>query len=432
MGGRLREVAPGVLVATSRFMATSTVVITAAGRDRDDQALVIDPGVHLDELADLAAELAARRLEVVGGIATHAHWDHVLWHPDLADVPRWASPRTVADAEAARADLLAEAHATTAVDEGRFARLRALEGDVPWSGPGVHLVVHDAHCAGHTAVHVPARGLLVAGDMGSDVEVPLLTHGIPGPEALLAHHDGIERLAALAPVDVVVPGHGHDCDAAMWRRRLDADRAYLDDLAAGRPSDDTRLAEPWLVEADEAMRATLTKPEWRRWVRTLPAPDAAGRAVVDALAAFLGSRPGVVGAYVALRDEVDLEHLVDVVDAELVALPRLGDDGAVTWHADAGARELHHLGISQPPQDAPPVAPADLDVLLVPGRLFDRHGIRLGRGGGHYDRTVPRLRPGVPVVGVTVDERVVPRLPTEAHDAPMTHLATQSGVRALR
>jgi 5-formyltetrahydrofolate cyclo-ligase len=33
---------------------------------------------------------------------------------------------------------------------------------------------------------------------------------------------------------------------------------------------------------------------------------------------------------------------------------------------------------------------------------------------------------------VTVEERVVPRLPTERHDAPMTHLATRSGVRAVR
>jgi len=429
--GHLHEVAPGVLVATSRFMATSTVVLTATGRARDDDALVIDPGVHADELEALAGELAERGLRVVGGIATHAHWDHVLWHEGLGGGPHWASPRTVADAGANRADLLGEARATTAVDESRFARLRPLEGAVPWPGPAVHLIVHDAHCPGHTALHVPERGLLVAGDMGSDVEVPLLTHGVPGPEALLAHHAGIERLAALAPVDVAVPGHGHVCDGDMWRRRLDADRAYLDDVAAGRPSDDTRLHEPWLVEADEAMRATLTKAEWRRWVRALPTPGLAAQAVVAQLAAFLGPSPGVLGAYVALPDEVDLEPLVDAVDAELLALPRLGDEGIVTWHLDRGARELHHLGIAQPAGDAPAVDPADLDVLLVPGRLFDGHGVRLGRGGGHYDRVVPRLRPGVPVVGVTVDERVVPRLPTEAHDAPMTHLATESGVRAV-
>lgn len=432
MPGHLRQVAPGVLVATSRFMATSTVVLTATGAERDDDALVIDPGVHADELDALVAELGERRLRVVGGVATHAHWDHVLWHAGLGDVPRWASPRTVADAEADRADLLAEARATTAVDDDRFARLQPLDGPVPWSGPEVHLVVHDAHCPGHAALHVPERGVLVAGDMGSDVEVPLLAHGVPGPEALLAHHAGIDRLAALTPVDVAVPGHGHPCDGAMWRRRLDADRAYLDDIAAGRPSDDTRLGEPWLVEADEAMRAALAKPEWRRWTRTLPPVGGAAQAVVARLAGFLGDRPGVVGAYVALPDEVDLEPLLEAVDADRFALPRLGDDGTVTWHVDVGGRELHHLGIAQPGVDAPPVDPAELDVLLVPGRVFDRHGIRLGRGGGHYDRVVPRLRPGVPVVGVTVDERLVPRLPTEAHDAPMTHLATQSGVRALR
>ena len=98
---------------------------------------------------------------------------------------------------------------------------------------------------------------------------------------------------------------------------------------------------------------------------------------------------------------------------------------AVRIFADRDAVTVHGA-------DGAPVDPAALDVLLVPGRAFDRRGIRLGRGGGHYDRILPRLRPGVPAVGVTVEERIVPRLPAEPHDVPMTHLATESGVRAVR
>jgi 5-formyltetrahydrofolate cyclo-ligase len=130
------------------------------------------------------------------------------------------------------------------------------------------------------------------------------------------------------------------------------------------------------------------------------------------LADLLGDRPGVVAAYEVLPGEVDVAALLDRLDA--VALPRLTGD-ELSWHLDDGA----------------PVAPDRLDVVLVPGRLFDRRGIRLGRGGGHYDRLLPRLRTGVPVIGVTVDERVVERLPAEPHDVPMTHLATQSGVRRV-
>lgn len=428
-GARLREVAPGVLVATSRFMATNTVAVTASGATTHGGALVVDPGVHDDELAALAAELRERRLRVIGGFATHAHWDHVLWHEELGDAPRWASPRTAAVADAGHRELVREALATTPVDEARLGRLRPATGSVPWPGPEARLVVHDGHCAGHTALHVPERGLLVAGDMGSDLEVPLLREDAPGPRALLDHHEGLDRLAALAPVDVVVTGHGHVCDGAAWRRRVDADRRYLDRLAAGWEREDPRLVEPWLRDVDQTMQDALTKAHWRRWARTLPAPGRRAAAVLDGLGDFLGSRGGIVmGAYVALPDEVDLG---DLLTADDVAMPRLGDDGTVSWHADVGGRELHHLGMAQPLEAAPRVDPSDLDVLLVPGRLFDRHGIRLGRGGGHYDRLVPHLRRGVPVVGVTVDERIVPRLPTEPHDAPMTHLATESGVRAV-
>lgn len=147
-------------------------------------------------------------------------------------------------------------------------------------------------------------------------------------------------------------------------------------------------------------------------MRGLAPPTDAG-AVLAHLRTFLGPGPGVVGAYEVLPGEVDLSPLLGELDA--VALPALH-----------GAELSWHLG------DGSPVAPDRLDVVLVPGRLFDRRGIRLGRGGGHYDRFLPRLRPGVPAIGVTVDERIVEQLPAEAHDVPMTHLATGSGVRAVR
>lgn len=428
-GPRLREVAPGVLVATSRFMATSTVVVTSGGRD----ALVVDPGVHLDELESLGAELLTRRIEPVGGFATHAHWDHVLWHRDLGDVPRWASTAAVSDGVTHHHELVDQAEAVVELDDERLGLgLMPVEAALPWRGPDAVLVTHAAHAVGHTALHLPDLGLLVAGDMGSDIEVPLLEHGVPGPQALLAYHEGLERLASIGPVDVVITGHGHVCDGAMWRRRIDADRRYLDDITAGRSSDDTRLVEPWLVDADAGMRASLTKRSWREWVRAIDPPTQSQTvAVVEGLATFLGTRPGIVASYLPLPGEVDLGDLPGDAGADIVALPRLEADGTVTWRSDDGDRERHDLGFDQPAGHQPHIDPSDIDVLLVPGRLFDRHGVRLGRGGGHYDRLLPRLRPGTVVVGVTVDARIVPRLPTEHHDRAMTHLATESGARAL-
>lgn len=144
---------------------------------------------------------------------------------------------------------------------------------------------------------------------------------------------------------------------------------------------------------------------------------------------LLAGVDGLVGAYDALPGEVDLSTLLP--DAGRVVLPRIDGD-VVTWHRDDGRREPHRFGMGQPPADAVRVDPEDLAVLLVPGRSFDRRGFRLGRGGGHYDRLLPRLRRGTPAVGVAVDARIVPRLRVEPHDVPMTHLATESGVRAVR
>jgi 5-formyltetrahydrofolate cyclo-ligase len=175
--------------------------------------------------------------------------------------------------------------------------------------------------------------------------------------------------------------------------------------------------------------ADATKAEWRRWARTLPAIDAAATAdVVTRLGAFLDALDGPVLGYLALPDEVPIAALR--LDATL--LPRLGDDGSMTIHRDDGRRERHPLGVEQPTIDAPAVDPADIAAVLVPGRVFDRDGFRLGRGGGHYDRLLPRLAPDVPVVGVTVANRLVDRLPREPHDVPMTHLATEAGVFSTR
>ncbi len=132
--------------------------------------------------------------------------------------------------------------------------------------------------------------------------------------------------------------------------------------------------------------------------------------------------------YVGLPDEVPLTGL-PVADP---VLPRLGDDGVMTLHRDDRSRERHRFGIDQPPAGRPLVDPVELTAVIVPGRVFDRDGFRLGRGGGHYDRLLPLLAGGTPVVGVTVTTRVVDRLPRETHDRPMTHLATEAGVQTVR
>jgi glyoxylase-like metal-dependent hydrolase (beta-lactamase superfamily II) len=127
-----------------------------------------------------------------------------------------------------------------------FGRLTALPGDgrqIPWTGQSAEVIVHDGHTPGHGAVFLPSAGVLVAGDMLSDIEIPLLD--TVADEPLRDYRTGLQRLAAVPGVQWVVPGHGHVGDAAEFRRRLDADSRYLDLLTAGEPFEDPRMTAQW-------------------------------------------------------------------------------------------------------------------------------------------------------------------------------------------
>jgi 5-formyltetrahydrofolate cyclo-ligase len=82
----------------------------------------------------------------------------------------------------------------------------------------------------------------------------------------------------------------------------------------------------------------------------------------------------------------------------------------------------------------PPLGPeavADLTVAFVPGLAVDEWGTRLGQGGGCYDKALPRVRSGAPVVCVLhpEEDRAQPALPREAHDVPVDAVLTADGVR---
>lgn len=254
----LVEVAPGVLVATSRFEATTTTVVLddAAG------ALVIDPGVAVDEIDQLAEQLADLGRRVVLGFSTHPHWDHLLWSRRWPDVPRYAHAGAVDRVRTGRAALWQEARdSLLTLDPTGFGEVLAMPADathLPWDGTGVEVIAHPGHCPGHCAVLVEDRGVLVAGDMLSDREVPL--PDLSSPDPVGTHLTGLQRLAeCLDRVDVVVPGHGTVTDGVGARSRLDADRRYLERTSAGAASDDPRLRSgpAWVRREDLALRRLL-------------------------------------------------------------------------------------------------------------------------------------------------------------------------------
>ncbi|WP_259336092.1 MBL fold metallo-hydrolase [Clavibacter californiensis] len=230
-------------------MSTTSTIVTG-GSD----ALVIDPAWLPDELDALGRTLEARGLRVTGGFATHAHHDHLLWHPRLGSAPRWASPETARLAGTERAGLVEQLGAgfpTELVE--LMGRVQGVEGELPAEstplGSTVRLIVHDGHAPGHTAVWLPEQRVLIAGDMLSDIEIPLPFW----PDDLPAYVRALDLLAPIAAeARVVVPGHGSVGGDAL--ARLDADRRIIDDAVAGRRTDDARIDAPGMREAFAQLR----------------------------------------------------------------------------------------------------------------------------------------------------------------------------------
>ena len=177
-GPSVDEVAPGVFVATAHAYTTTTTVIAGD----DGRCLLIDPAVSVAELAALAGWLGERGLRPAVGWSTHPHWDHLLWSRALGNVPRYATPRAAAVAARERSALVAAVKdEAPGHDLALFGQVEALPGDeIGWQGPRAVVYPHDAHAPGHGAVFLPDSGVLIVGDMCSDIEIPLPDFTWPG------------------------------------------------------------------------------------------------------------------------------------------------------------------------------------------------------------------------------------------------------------
>jgi 5-formyltetrahydrofolate cyclo-ligase len=189
----------------------------------------------------------------------------------------------------------------------------------------------------------------------------------------------------------------------------------------------------------------LAKSELRtallRARRALPATQhEAEAAALCAHLPTLVSGGETVCAYVPVGTEPGSLELVERLDGlgVRVLLPVTGAAGeeptALRWgHYRAGGLVPARYGLLEPAPpwlDAGEVATAA--TILVPALAVDRRGVRLGRGAGFYDRTLPLADRQARLIAVVRDEEVVDSLPAEPHDVPMTHALTPGlGVVAL-
>lgn len=136
--------------------------------------------------------------------------------------------------------------------------------------------------------------------------------------------------------------------------------------------------------------------------------------------------------YLARGSELDLAMTIDsLLECELtVAVPAVDEHGsemrAVELHSlDPSGMTVDRFGIHVP-RSAVEIDPATIQLVVVPGLAFDRHGHRLGRGGGFYDRFLNRLGTQAARVGACYDVQMVEAVPVESHDEPMDVILTDT------
>jgi 5-formyltetrahydrofolate cyclo-ligase len=168
-----------------------------------------------------------------------------------------------------------------------------------------------------------------------------------------------------------------------------------------------------------------------RAARAAMGPDrraVAAATIVDRLAALpeLADASRVLVTR-AIGDELDLLPLESVLAARgaTIALPVVDGDRLVPVDLVDG----HELrpGWRGIPEPVGPPSDGPIDVVVVPGLVLDRHGDRLGYGGGFFDRFLAGPAAGAVAVGAVFDDQVVERVPTEPHDVTLDAVVTEAG-----
>jgi 5-formyltetrahydrofolate cyclo-ligase len=167
--------------------------------------------------------------------------------------------------------------------------------------------------------------------------------------------------------------------------------------------------------------------------RAVPPADRAAQAAALASSVLAATDTfGVIAgqtvcAYLAIGSEPGSGALLDVLrDAGYrVLLPVVVGAAPLDWAEYAGEHALRPglHGLREPAGERlGPTALGQAALVLVPALAVDRAGVRLGKGGGHYDRSLPLSR--APLVAVVRDEELVDELPAEPHDVRMTAVLT--------
>jgi 5-formyltetrahydrofolate cyclo-ligase len=170
-----------------------------------------------------------------------------------------------------------------------------------------------------------------------------------------------------------------------------------------------------------------------------PERDAAGRSIRDSVLSLPEIQmAGTVAAYLSVGTEPDTRGLVYALwkRGTYVLLPLLQPDDDLDWASYEGPASLAGgprglLEPTEPPRGVNAVTSADL--VIVPALAVDRGGMRLGRGGGSYDRALARVGACVPTIALIYDDELLDEVPAGSHDQPVRMVAQpRQGIIRLR
>ena len=187
-------------------------------------------------------------------------------------------------------------------------------------------------------------------------------------------------------------------------------------------------ADPDVVAVKRAVRREMLA---RRRAMPVAERRAADAAIVERLVTeLLGRGLTAVAAYVPVGTEPggpELPALLRAAGLDVV-LPVLAPDADLDWAAYTGELADGPRGLLEPP--GPRLGPAAVGVVgavVVPAVAVDRRGVRLGRGGGSYDRALARLGPVRTATALLYDGELVDVLPAEPHDRTVAAVITPAG-----
>ncbi len=187
-----------------------------------------------------------------------------------------------------------------------------------------------------------------------------------------------------------------------------------------------------VAEAKDELRREIRARRASRPPRLRAQASVAFADVLETVPAVLEAK--VVATYASRPTEPSTSELLERLAARgaRILLPVLGAGLARDWAEYTGHGDLRERAPGRPPEPGGPTlgpeAILEADVVVAPALAVDTRGVRLGQGGGWYDRTLKQARSGVPVVAMVFPEEIydaVERpLPVENHDMPVHVVVT--------